>query len=142
MKSETRKTLFNPKPERRLELLPSGIIQPVDVYRASVPTRPAFLVCDCCLSHVDRIWGYRQRGFCERRGRRKLELVEGWWAFCVYCNALWVRKEMDLLIARVITLNPDLDGDWLKHWYPDLVYVLHGEPQEWHSGQAYPDLMP
>ncbi len=131
-----------------VEMLPSGKFQVSDIYGANHPDRPLYAVCDCCCQQADRIFLYRQRGFCvwpRRQGKSYLELGEGGWGFCVYCHALYVAGRIDLLVARVVTVGETMDSGavaWFSHWYPMLPFFLHGEVTEWHSGQVLPKAKP
>ncbi len=132
------KTLYRPgPPDVTIERLPSGAIDAVATFPVIAPDRPEWLVCDCCLGHVNRLWFYRQLGFCMRIGRNRLELQEGHWSFCVYCDALWRTRDIPMLLDRVLTLNPECK-EFVEVAYPLLPYVIYGEPQIWNGGEPRP----
>ena len=124
---------------RELRRSYTGALEIVDVVgtpAGAVPDRPQWLVCDCCLAHMDRLWFWPHRGFCllpKVRGGQ--ELMAGHWAFCVYCEALWEQRDIPALLARTLTLNPELQGRLLENTYFSLPYAIYGEPIPWESGQ-------
>ena len=61
---------------------------------------------------------------------------EGWWAFCVYCHALFEAREISSLAARVLTLNPELDTEYVLHTYEVLAQLVYGECRTWEAGES------
>lgn len=138
------KTLYTKGPIT-IEMLPSGKLDAFQNLQLTIPERPLYLVCDCCLEKTERLWIWRHRGFCvyypPSWRMRRVDLCEGAWGFCVFCKSLWERREIKTLAARVATLNPKThSADSMERMFSILPEVIHGESEEWQSGQAYPKL--
>lgn len=115
------------------ERMPSGnVVRYVSPVLSERADRPATLICDCCVRPADRLWVYRQRGFCVLQF--PCVFNSGCWSFCVYCNALFERRDMAALRARVMTLNPDLSSVAIDAVYELLPWVIYGDPYKWQSG--------
>src|SRR4051794_33035791 len=102
--------------------LPSGKLDAFEEFGLpkDFPARPDFLVCDCCLRRSDRLWFWQHRGFCMGfpcAGRARTIFCAGEWGFCVFCRALFDTRAFEALTARVVTLNPDLDGNHVLRLY-------------------------
>jgi hypothetical protein len=93
--------------------------------------------CDCCLRQMDRMWVYRHRGFCCLISGDRQAFEAGWWAFCVYCHALFAQREIDALVARVITLHPLVVQVDAERVYRILTDVVCGEPVFWTQGEEW-----
>ena len=124
---------------RTLSRLPSGRLQVLITLgtRDGAPN-PAVLTCDSCLGAGSHLWFYRHRGFGLYPHRPSTEFAAGAWALCVHCRALYRSCETALLIARVVTLNPQLDpaaATAISYLLPD---VFVGDAVEWESGQRIP----
>ena len=113
--------------KRSFETLPSGRLIAVRTMGPDDSYRAGNRVCDCCLQAVNRYVRVDHWGFGMQESR--IELMQGWWAYCVYCWALYSRGEIEPLVARVLTLNTDLDERVVRQLYSVLPYVMHGEPR-------------
>ena len=137
------KTLYRPAEYLTVESLPSGKLDAFETPELqAIPERPLYMVCDCCLTKSDRLWIRRHYGFCTgfpNAGRLRRDYLEGAWGFCVHCWALFAKGETDVLAARVNTLNPETDVDWLRVTYGILREVVHGEARVWESGAKWRD---
>jgi hypothetical protein len=91
--------------------------------------------CDCCLRHRDRFWVYRHRGFGYHAACGNFVFDAGWWAFCVFCHALFLECDYDALAARVCVLNPLLDHADTEGCYRVLGQVVYEEPVAWQEGE-------
>lgn len=119
--------------------LANGRYVSIETYGApkgTIPNRPQWLVCDCCNRRADRFWIFRHYGFGIVRQNRVFDA--GGWGFCVQCYAL--KNNLEILIARVMTLNPDLDQAAVREVYRVAFACFYGEVIEWQSGQPYPEL--
>lgn len=142
---------FNPKTRYvapaylEVEVLPSGKLDAFEMPEIlPQPSKPLTTICDCCLSRVDRVWILRHLGFGVgwlRGGRYRVEYQQGWWCFCVQCWALFDRREVEVLVARVCTLNDSLDPERVADVYGALRYAIYGEVQTWEVGQRIDALM-
>jgi hypothetical protein len=95
------------------------------------------MVCDCCLKAADRLWIYRHYGFCIRRPSNLSKMVfdPGWWGFCVFCHALFIDRQINPLIARVVTLVPEavlMDVEVVYRLLPEVIY---DEVVLWEAGK-------
>lgn len=129
------KSLYIDDGQTHIRLSPAGkpetFMKPV--IDPEIPLRPDWLVCDCCMNRVDRLWIRPHRAFCASYGSR-IEFVEGFWAFCVYCHALFQAGEIVALAARAETLNPELAS--ARGIYESLASSVYGEWQTWEAGQS------
>lgn len=141
-KLDLRKTLYREGPII-IERLPSGKIQAKQtVETADIPDRPQWLVCDCCMSRVDRLWWKKHRAFCFRFRADgedyQREFFASGWSFCVYCWQLFNAGDIAALTARVVTLNPHLDPDGpggVRDAYEILAACVWGDVLTWEAGQ-------
>jgi hypothetical protein len=131
------KTLYT-QGDTFIERLPSGIL---DAYQTpgliAIPDRPEWMVCDCCLAHVDRLWIWSHRGFGlpSIGGVPRHEFIAGYWSFCVYCRPLFESRELSTLAARVATLNSDLYAPGVAILYTVLADCVYGDVLTWEAGQ-------
>lgn len=134
------KTRYVPPADLIVETLPSGKLDSYEVPTLTpLPRKPLTVICDCCLSKVDRCWIRRHLGFCIgwlRGGRSRVEYLEGWWSFCVQCWALFNARETNVLTARVCTLNEQLDPERVADVYGALAHVVYGDVITWETGQV------
>jgi hypothetical protein len=123
-----------------VEILPSGKLDAFEVMNIIPrPAKPETVVCDCCLQTIDRAWIRHHRGFgtgWREGGRHRVEYTAGWWGFCVYCWALFNKNEINVLIARVCTLNEDIDPVRINQGYYSLASAVYGEMIYWEAGQV------
>jgi hypothetical protein len=83
------------------------------------------------------MWVYRYRGFCCRVSGKKMECYSGWWAFCVYCHALFADRAFEALAARVCSLNPPIPHADAARVYRIVGEVVYGDPVLWKEGEDW-----
>ena len=123
-----------------VERLPSGKIDVRDDWGLpeDIPARPQEMACDCCLAMTDRHWYWPHRGFCLRcSDHSRITIGAGEWCVCVFCRPLFEQMDLQALVARVVTLNPQIVTADLAALYRAVFLARFGEPQYWEAGQAY-----
>jgi hypothetical protein len=112
-----------------------------------LPDRPLWMVCDCCLAHVGKLWVLSHRGFCigfANAGDYRVDFDAGAWGFCAGCHPLFAARDLTALAARVVTLNPlPIWGRVsARHLYEALSGCVFGDYQTWEAGQPIDVLNP
>lgn len=102
----------------------------------AIPDRPQWLVCDFCCQKADRLWCYPTFAFSSSRITCD-ETAE--WSACVHCYPLFDGGDFESLVARVVTLNPEigLTTKQLGNLYWTARAACRGPVILWESGQAY-----
>lgn len=118
-------------------------------YRGSqnLPERPLLLDCDFCNRPSDRLWCRRVSQFeAEMWPGHKFLFEGGNWNACVFCNPMVYRRDVPLLLARVLIVNVEArkaPAVGFERLYNAVFAAMDEAPAvQWNAGEVFPVEIP